>query len=404
MGISRRFFLKGGTAAASITGLTAEAKGESQTPGVGLEKYLDQNFKSFGGRHFATESIHAGEEEGFSVTPIYQAKNMHGMYQRPSATPTNRAFEAKMRDLEGGEQAVCAPCGMSIITQIHLTFLSAGDRVITHRCVYDNVTNFFRHYLPKWSVEVSWVDMTDLDKLHAALKKPAKIVHFEPYVNPNVELLDAPRIIQMAKEAGAMVIVDNTFLTPYLFQPLRRGADLVVHSATKYIGGHGSAMGGVVVGKKELVQKIEAATGVLGGILRPFDAFLLTQGLKTLSLRMQHHCETASKVATYLESHPKVVQVRYGGLPSYSGHQVGKSYLSAFGGMLGVEWKSAETHNSFHQRLKMCKPWYSLGDVVTLVSQRSEEPERGIPKYFTRISIGLEDSDDIIRDFKQALE
>jgi cystathionine beta-lyase/cystathionine gamma-synthase len=404
MGISRRSFLKYGTAVTSVAGLAAEVEGEVAAPRDDMENFLDQNFKSSEGRHFTSEAIHAGEEEGFSVTPIYQAKNMRGIYQRPSATPTNRAFEAKMQNLEGGEQAVCAPCGMSIITQTHLTFLSAGDRIITHRCVYDNVNNFFSNYLPKWGVEVSWVDMTDLDKLQAALKRPAKIVHFEPYVNPNVELLDAPRIIRMAKEAGAMVIVDNTFLTPFLFQPLRRGADLVVHSATKYICGHGNAMGGVIIGRNELIQKIEATIGVLGGILRPFDAFLLTQGLKTLSLRMQRHCQNAIRVAEFLESHPKVARVRYGGLPSHPGHQIGVAYLSAFGGMLGVEWKSAETHNSFHQRLKMCKPWFSLGDVVTLVSKRSEEPDRGIPKLFTRISIGLEDAEDIIRDFKQALE
>jgi cystathionine beta-lyase/cystathionine gamma-synthase len=404
MGISRRFFLKYGTATVSVAGLAGEAGGKVPASHGGMGKFLDQNFKSITGRHFASDAIHAGEEEGFSVTPIYQAKNMRGVYQRPSATPTNRAFEAKMQYLEGGEQAVCAPCGMSIITQTHLTFLSAGDRIITHRCVYDNVTNFFRNFLPKWGVEVSWVDMTDLDQFHAALKRPAKIVHFEPYANPNVELLDAPRIIQMAKQAGAMVIVDNTFLTPCLFQPLRRGADLVVHSATKYIGGHGNAMGGVIIGRKELVQKIEATTGVLGGILRPFDAFLLTQGLKTLSLRMQRHSLSAMEVAKFLESHPKVAHVRYAGLPSHPGHQIGVTYLSAFGGMLGVEWKSAETHNIFHQHLKMCKPWFSLGDVVTLVSQRGEEPERGIPKLFTRISIGLEDAGDIIQDFKQALE
>jgi cystathionine beta-lyase/cystathionine gamma-synthase len=159
-----------------------------------------------------------------------------------------------------------------------------------------------------------------------------------------------------------------------------------------------------VVGRKDVVKKIEGTIGVLGGILRPFDAFLLTQGLKTLGLRMERHCASAQKVAEFLESHSKVARVRYGGLPSYEGHQVGKTYLSAFGGMMGVEWKSDATHNSFGSRLKLCKPWVSLGDAVTLVSQRGEESQRAIPKRYTRISIGLEDADDIVADFRQALE
>jgi methionine-gamma-lyase len=227
--------------------------------------------------------------------------------------------------------------------------------------------------------------------------------HWEPYVNPTMEVLDSPEIIRISKEAGAMTVVDNTWLTPYLFQPLRRGADLVVHSATKYISGHGSAMGGVVAGKKFVVQKVEATLGVLGGILRPFDAFLLTQGLKTLALRMQRHSQTAHQVARFLEGHPKVQRVRYGGLPSWPGNKVGQTHLSAYGGMLGVEWKDDATHQHFPKRLKLCKPWASLGDVVTLVQHRGEEPARGIPKRYTRISVGLEEAGDIVADFKQAL-
>jgi len=400
--LSRRGFLKTSVLAGASAAMPASAETQP-VPENGAEKYLDRDFKSVDGRHFGSNAIHAGEENGFSVTPIYQAKNVRGSYQRPPNNPTVDAFEDKMKNLEGGELAVCAPCGMSIITQTHLAFLAAGARVVTHRCVYDGVSNFFHNYLPKWGVEVTWVDMTDLNNLREALKKPAKIVHFEPYVNPTMEVLDAPQIIRIAKDAGAMVVVDNTWLTPYLFQPLRRGADLVVHSATKYINGHGNAMGGVAIGKKEIVQKIEGTIGVLGGILRPFDAFLLTQGLKTLPLRMRQHCESALKVAQFLKSHPKVARVRYGGLPSYAGNAVGKTYLAAFGGMMGVEWKDAETHNLFHRRLKMCKPWVSLGDAVTLVTPRSEEPSRGIPQRYTRISIGLEEAEDIIADFKQAI-
>jgi methionine-gamma-lyase len=401
MAISRRAFL-GQAAAIPAIGAVGETDASGTAEPQALD--VDPTFQSAFGHDITTDAVHAGEEEGFSVTPIYPGKNYKGGYQRPPHNPTVGAFEVKLKSLEGAEFAVSAPCGMSIITQTHLTFLSAGDRLVTHRCVYDNVMNFFRHYLPRFGVEVVFIDMNDLDQLRKALQKPPKIVHWEPYVNPTMEVLDSPEIIRLAKEAGAMTVVDNTWLTPYLFQPIRRGADLVVHSATKYISGHGSAMGGVVAGSKSVVQKIESTIGVMGGILRPFDAFLLDQGLKTLPLRMRRHSQTAKKVAKFLEGHPRVQCVRYGGLPSWPGNKIGKTYLSAFGGMIGVEWKDDATHQQFPKRLKLCKPWASLGDVVTLVQHRSEDSGRGIPKRYTRISIGLEDAGDIIADFKQALE
>lgn len=364
----------------------------------------DEKFVSANGHGFMSDSIHLGEEPGFSVTPIYQAKNVRGVYQRPGRNPTVGAFEVKIKSLEGGEYAVSAPCGMSIITQTWLTLLSAGDRIVVHRCVYDNVMTLLRDHLPRFGIDVVWVDMHDLAALRNVLaeKKP-RVVHFEPYVNPTCEVLDAPAIIRLAKEAGAVSIVDNTWLSPCLFQPLRHGADLVLHSATKYIGGHGSAMGGVVSGSKALLSRIEKTIGVMGGIIRPFDTFLLTQGLKTLRLRMEGHTASALKVAAFLEAHPKVARVRYGGLASWDERGIGKSYLRGFGGMMGVEWKDAATHESFDRRLKLCKPWVSLGDVITLVSKRGEETDRAIPPRFTRISIGLEDAADIIADFQQAL-
>ncbi len=396
MTLSRRAFLGRGAALAGAPALAIHGPAPARQ---------DPKFASTTGRGFASDAIHAGEEDGMSVTSIHMAKNYKGSYQRPPSNPTVGAFEAKIRSLEGGEAAVSAPCGMSIITQALLTLLSPGDHLVAHRCLYDNIMGFLQGFLRRWGVEVAFVDMNDLDALRAALAaKNTKLVLFEPYVNPTMEVLDAPKIIALAREAEALTLVDNTWLTPWLFQPLRHGADLVMHSATKYIGGHGSAMGGVVAGKKDLIQKIKGTVGVMGGILRPMDAFLLTQGLKTLPLRMQRHGESALKVAKFLETHPKVERVRYGGLPGDPGHKVGSTYLSACGGMLGVEWKEAATHSRFPGRLKMCKPWVSLGDVVTLVSTRAEEPNRAIPARFTRVSIGLEDAGDIIADFRQALE
>lgn len=246
--------------------------------------------------------------------------------------------------------------------------------------------------------------MSDPENLAKSLRaQRADIVHWEPYVNPTMEVLDTPALIRIAKEAGATVVVDNTWLTLYLLQPARLGADLVIHSVTKYMGGHGNAMGGVVAGKRDLVGRIENAQCWLGGLLRPMDAFLVTQGVKTLPLRMQQHCRSAQLVAEFLESHPAVARVRYGGLPSWN-RRAGLGCLKGFGGMLGVEWKKDAVHQQLGKHVKLMLKAVSLGDPVTRVSARREELERGIPPRYTRVSIGLEDPEDLIADFQQAIE
>jgi cystathionine beta-lyase/cystathionine gamma-synthase len=258
--------------------------------------------------------------------------------------------------------------------------------------------------LPSWGVEVEFANLTDPENLAKSLRaKPARFVHWEPYVNPTMEVLDTPALIRIAKEGGATVIVDNTWLTSYLLQPSRLGADLVIHSVTKYMGGHGNAMGGVVSGKKELVGKIEHAQHWLGGLFRPMDAFLVTQGVKTLPLRMRQHCRSAQMVAEFLQSHPAVACVRYGGLPAWNRHAE-SGFLKGFGGMLGVEWKKDSVHRDLGKHVQLMLNATSLGDPVTRVLQRREEKPRGIPPRFTRVSIGLEDLEDVIADFKQAIE
>jgi methionine-gamma-lyase len=310
-----------------------------------------------------------------------------------------------MREIEGTERAIGAPCGMGIISQTYLALLKPGDRVLTHRCNYDWVMTFFRQYLTSWGVEVEFLDLANPENLAAALKaNPAKIVHWEPYVNPTMEVLDTPALIRIAKQAGAIVVVDNTWLTPYLFQPARLGADLVIHSVTKYIGGHGNAMGGVVSGRKDLVGRIENAQSWLGGLLRPMDAFLVTQGIKTLPMRMRQHCQSAQQVAEFLESHPAVARVRYGGLPAWNGLKAESGFLKGFGGMLGVEWKNESVYRSLGRHVRLIANQTSLGDPVTRINKRGEEKDRGIPSRYTRVSIGLEEPEDIIADFRQAIE
>lgn len=306
-------------------------------------------------------------------------------------------------EMESTEAAVGGPCGMSIISQTYMALLKPGDRVVAHRCNYDWVMTFFRDYLPGWGIEIEFVDLNDPENLIKSLKaKPAKFVHWEPYVNPTMELLDTPALIKVAKDAGATVILDNTWLTPYLLQPSRLGADLVIHSVTKYVGGHGNAMGGVISGKKKFVDKIEKAQYWLGGLFRPMDAFLITQGVKTFPLRMRQHCRSAQIVAEFLQSHPAVAQVRYGGLPAWNRYlELGS--LKGFGGMLGVEWKKDVVHQNLGKHVKLIINQTSLGDPVTRIMSRKEEKPRGIPPRFTRVSIGLEEPEDLIADFKQAI-
>ncbi|MCE9554727.1 MAG: aminotransferase class V-fold PLP-dependent enzyme [Planctomycetes bacterium] len=381
MPFSRRNFLETGLAAAAgaAAGSAGEASADQRptpqsSPTAPAESLIDPKFASPDGHQLATDAIHLGQEAGFSVTPIYQSKNsQHGRYQRPSFNPTIWSLEAKIKGLEGGAEAVTGPCGMSVIAQTYLAHAKAGDRIVAHRCNYDAVMTLLRDKLPRFGIEVELIDMNDPENLRAALKKKkTKFVHFEPYVNPTMEVLPALELIKLAAEHGAVSVVDNTWLTPIMFQPLRHGADLVIHSATKYIGGHGSAMGGVACGRNaEWVKEIRRASIPFGG----------------------------------LEAHPKVARVRYGGLESWAKRQQqGQAYTRGFGGMLGVEWKEGRTHGGFDGKLKLCKPWGSLGDVVTLVQQRKGEPDRGIPGRYTRIAVGLEDPRDIIADFQQALE
>jgi len=409
-GITRRNMLRGlgVMAAVAPAGAAAAVAAEDTPPAATIPRaadLIDEHFESASGWHFGSQVIHYGEQNGYQVTPISQDKCAPG-YQRPGnlRNPTVAALLRKVMEMEGTEAAVGGPCGMGIISQTYLALLRPGDRVVAHRCNYDWVMPLFRDYLPSWGVEVEFVDLTDPENLTKSLRaKPAKIVHWEPYVNPTMEVLDTPALIRIAKEAGTTVILDNTWLTPYLLQPSRLGADLVIHSVTKYMGGHGNAMGGVVSGKKDLVGKIEHAQCWLGGLMRPMDAFLVTQGVKTLPLRMRQHCRSAQLVAESLQSHSAVARVRYGGLPAWN-PTAGSGSLKGYGGMLGVEWKEDSVHRNLGRYVKLILNATSLGDPVTRVTARSEEKDRGIPARYTRVSIGLEEPEDLIADFEQAIE
>lgn len=404
--LNKREFLKAttflGAAAIPATSVAANESPAATTDTPPAE-LLDDHFMSDSGFGFGSQAIHHGEEKGYQVTPISQDKCAPG-YQRPGNlnNPTVAPLLRKLMEVEGSPAAVGGPCGMSMISQTYLALLQPGDRVVAHRCNYDWVMTLFREYLPSWGVEVELLDFNDPQNLENALKrKPAKIVHWEPYVNPTMEVLDTPALLHVAKEAGATTVVDNTWLTPYLLQPFRMGADLVIHSITKYMGGHGNAMGGVVSGNKSLVDRIQRAQNWLGGLLRPMDAFLVTQGIKTLPLRMEQHCRSAQLVAEFLESHSAVARVRYGGLSSWNRLSDGPK---GFGGMLGVEWKSDAVQRNVGKHTRLILNATSLGDPVTRIMARNEESDRGIPPRYSRVSIGLEDTSDLITDLAQAIE
>jgi methionine-gamma-lyase len=345
---------------------------------------------------FITNTIHAGESEEASATPIYQAAPVGGGYLR-SGNPTFDAFEEKMRTLEGGAQSISTACGMAAISQTMMTLIRTGARVVCHHTVYFWTKHFFMEELPGLGVDVVMIDLRDIRQVQAALAEKTDVVYFEPLANPTLDIIDTPTIIRMAHEAGARVVVDNTYLSPYMFHPMAHGADVVLHSATKYLCGHGDALAGIITTQDESLGKdIVRTRNTYGGILSPMNAFLLLRGIKTLPMRMDRHCLNAQAVAEFLSSHPKVVRTYYPGLPFSPGYEIARAQWRGFGGMVSFETEDETAMGRFFDRIDLCKPWVSLGDVGSLVVHQGGGNR-------IRMSVGLEDTDDIIRDLEQAL-
>ncbi len=403
--VSRRAFLSTSaltaTAGLAATGIAATEEREGtedggDTPG----NVLASTYKSYAGHDVTSDAVHAGEDSGCSSYPIYQGTTNRGGYTR-DGNPTNDSVEVKVKLLEGAEFGVASACGMAAISQTLLTFLKQGSRMVYHRCVYDGAIGLVDKVLKPNGVDCVSIDMTDLAQLKKALLKKTKVVYFEVHSNPTNDVIDVAEASKLAHAAGALVIIDNTWLTPYLIQPLALGADIVVHSATKYMMGHGSGLAGITCGSKKLVGQVHKTRKYVGGIMAPMNAFLLHQGLKTLPMRMERHCSNAMKVAEFLSDHSKVKRVRYPGLESDPGHAVAVKQVKGFGGMVGFE-----TSANVRRGLKFIRPWTSLGDVETLMNfpYTRGDARRGVPKNYWRLSIGIEDPDDIIADLKKALD
>jgi methionine-gamma-lyase len=320
--------------------------------------------------------------------------------------PSVGAMERAVAALEGGEYAVVAACGMAAITQTLLALLKAGDHVVCHRSVYDWTDWWLRDEITRFGVETTQVDLRDSQAFADALRSTTRIVYFEPLSNPGLDLVDLRDVVPAAHAAGALVVVDNTFLSPALLRPLEFGADVVLHSATKYLNGHGDALGGVaVMNEQELHRQVHRSLCLHGGVISPFNAFLITRGLETLPMRMRQHCANAEKVAALLEQHPAVCETRYPGLESDPGYETAQALLPhGCGGLVGFTLRGGQTAlDRFRANLKLCRPWVSLGDTGTLVYGRHPEPRKGIPEGFARLSVGLEDVVDIMADLGQAL-
>lgn len=386
---------------------------------------------------FGTKAIHGGYEKnevGALATPIYQTstfifdsaeqggKRFAGeeegyMYTR-LGNPTNTQVENKLALLENAEACVSAASGMGAITSCLWSILEAGDHVVAANTLYGCTFAYLSHGLPRFGVEVTFVDTRDPENVRKAMKDNTKLVYLETPANPTLGISDIETISKIAHEKeDCMVVVDNTFCTPYLQRPLDLGADAVVHSATKYLNGHGDVIAGFVCGTEEFIKEVRlfGIKDMTGASLSPFDAFLINRGMKTLEIRMNRHCENAQKVAEFLQSHPAVEKVYYPGLKDFPQYELAKKQMKLPGAMISFEIKGdLEDGKKIMDTVELCSLAVSLGDTETLIQHPAsmthspytpeEREASGISDGLIRLSIGLETVEDIIEDLKMALD
>ena len=357
---------------------------------------------------YAFESAEAGGE-------IFAGDRAGYLYSRVS-NPTNDLLERRIASLEGAEAALANASGMGAITSLLWTYLQPGDEIITDLTLYGCTFALFQHGLARFGVKITHIDMTDPANLAQTIGPKTRFVYFETPANPNMRLVDIARVSQIAHQHGAQVIVDNTYATPMLTRPIELGADFVVHSATKYLGGHGDLLAGLVVGRAEEITQVRTmgVKDMTGAVLSPFNAMLILRGLKTLHLRMQRHCENAQVIAQMLEGHPAVDQVWYPGLDSFAQRDLAARQMAGPGGMTAFEVKGGlAAGKQVMNRLGLIHRAVSLGDAETLIQHPAsmthatytpeERAAHGISEGLIRISAGLEDVDDLLADLEQAL-
>ena len=375
---------------------------------------------------FATDCIHAGQEPepvtGAVTYPIFQTSTYvqpelgkHKGYEYArTKNPTRSVLEANLAALEGGKFGHCFASGMSA-TDTVFRMLQSGDHVIAGENMYGGSYRLFSRVCEKFGLQFTYVDTSDVDAVQKAIRPNTRIVFLESPTNPMMTLTDIAACSKIAHDAGALVVVDNTFCSPYLQRPIELGADIVVHSTTKFLNGHSDSVGGVVISNsEEIAEKIGFLQNAVGAILSPFDSWLVLRGVKTLAVRMKRHEENGAAMASYLANHAKVKKVYYPGLPGHPQHQLAKKQMSGFGAMISFELGSKENAAKFLNQVSLCSLGESLGGVETLISHPEtmthasvpiEERKRlGITPGLVRISVGIEDIEDLIADLENAFD
>jgi cystathionine gamma-synthase len=381
-----------------------------------------------------TASVWAGETEGFQhgsvVSPVFNSvtfgyhdldewsevalgKKPGYIYSR-NTNPTVRVFEEKVRVMEHAEAAISFSTGMAAISNTLFTLLSPGDRVVSVKDTYGGTSRLFLEFLPDINVDVTLCETENVEAMEAEISKGCKVVYLETPTNPTLKVLNLKRLIKAAKLVKAIVVVDNTFATPINQNPITLGADIVVHSATKFLDGHSDVMGGVACGKKEWIEKIYHYREINGAALHPNSAYMIIRGMKTLELRVQRQNESALIIARFLKAHPKVENVFYPGLPTHKGHDFAKEQMSGFGGMMSFVLKGGyDSVEKFLPQLKWVHLAAHLGSVSTIAGPprttshvELTEVQRaalGIPESLIRYSVGIENVEDLLDDLTQAL-
>jgi cystathionine beta-lyase/cystathionine gamma-synthase len=375
---------------------------------------------------FSTDAIHAGNAPdpttGAVSVPIYQtstyvqeALGKHKGYEYArTQNPTREALEENLKVLEGGAGARAFASGMAAITAVS-TFAKAGDHVVCSNLTYGGTYRYFTQIQARYGVEFTFVDTADERGVRRAMRPNTKLLHLETPTNPMMTLCDIPLLSKIAHEGGALVVVDNTFASPYLQQPLALGADFSVHSTTKFLNGHSDSVGGVVIAKNpEHVEWLAFVQNGSGAILSPFDSWLVLRGIKTLAVRMERHEANARAIAAFLARHPKVRKIYYPGLSDHPQHDLAKRQMKGFGAMISFDLGSYEAAKSFLGRVRLCSLGESLGGVETLISHpatmthgsipEADREALGITMGLVRISVGIEDVEDLVADLTKALE
>ena len=384
-----------------------------------------------------TTAIHAGTLKnlyGTLAMPIYQTSTFifdsaeqggrrfaleeAGYIYTRLGNPTTTTLENKIAALEEGEAGIAMSSGMGAISSTLWTVLKAGDHVVTDKTLYGCTFALMNHGLTRFGIDVTFVDTSNLDEVKNAMKENTRVVYLETPANPNLKIVDLEALAKLAHtNPNTLVIVDNTFATPYMQKPLKLGADIVVHSVTKYINGHGDVIAGLVVTNKELADQIRfvGLKDMTGAVLGPQEAYYIIRGLKTFEIRMERHCKNARTIVDFLNKHPKVEKVYYPGLESHPGYEIAKKQMKDFGAMISFELKGGfEAGKTLLNNLKLCSLAVSLGDTETLIQHpasmthspytKEEREAAGITDGLVRLSVGLENVEDIIADLEQGLE